>query len=201
MKRFQFVPVVAIAFAACGGGDASEADTGASDTAAASQLAATAPAGPTAPTGAMTIPDWYSVDHDARTVNLAITAGATSDNNYWNMNGSISGQVAITVPEGYTVTIDFVNQDPNLAHSLGISPELSNFVAPPDPTPVFEGAISSNPQSLIAATMPGEEETITFVADVAGNYSILCYIPGHSALGMWLFFNVSGDGEAGVQGL
>jgi len=54
---------------------------------------------------------------------------------------------------------------------------------------------------MISATMPGESETITFVAGVAGNYSLVCYIAGHSAVGMWLFFNVSGDGEAGVQGL
>jgi uncharacterized cupredoxin-like copper-binding protein len=54
---------------------------------------------------------------------------------------------------------------------------------------------------MISATMPGETETITFVAGAAGNYSLVCYIPGHSAVGMWLFFNVSGDGEAGVQGL
>jgi uncharacterized cupredoxin-like copper-binding protein len=66
---------------------------------------------------------------------------------------------------------------------------------------VFEGAITENPQSMIDGVMPGESETITFVADAAGNYSLVCYVPGHSAVGMWLFFNVSGDGEAGVQGL
>lgn len=199
MKYSRLIPVVAITVAACGGGDAS--DTGTSDSPAAAQPAVTAPAGPTAPTGAMTMPEWYSVDQDARTVHLTITAGSVPDNNYWNFNGAIRGQLAITVPEGFTVTIDLVNEDPNMGHSIGVSSELSNFALPPDPTPVFEGAITSEPQSMISATMPGETESITFVADVAGNYTLVCYIAGHSAVGMWLFFNVSADGEAGVQGL
>ena len=199
MKRFQLIAAGMVAFVACGGGDA--ADSGTSNAGATSQPAAAAPAGPTAPTGAMTMPDWYSIDNDARTVDLTMTAGATPENNYWSYNGAIRGAIAITVPEGYTVTIEFVNQDPNMAHSVGISSELSNFMVPPEPTPVFEGAITENPQSMIDGTMPGETVSLTFVADAAGNYSMVCYIAGHTAIGMWLYFNVSADGEAGVQGL
>jgi FtsP/CotA-like multicopper oxidase with cupredoxin domain len=198
MKRFAFLSALTVGLVACGGGDAAPP---ANDDAAAPVPAVATPAGPTAPTGPMTVPDWYSVDHDARTVNLTVTAGTTPDNNYWNYNGFVRGALAITVPEGYEVTIDFINEDPNMAHSLGISAEVSNFMTPPVPTPVFEGAITENPQSMIDATMPGESETITFVADAAGNYSMVCYIAGHSAVGMWLFFNVSAEGEAGVQGL
>jgi FtsP/CotA-like multicopper oxidase with cupredoxin domain len=197
MKLYRILPAAVFFVSACGGGDAP--DTGSSDAPAAPATAAT-PAGPMAPTGAMTMPDWFAVDNDARTVTLDITAGAIPDNNYWNFNGYIKGQLAINVPEGYTVTINYVNEDPNMAHSLGISSELSNFTMPPSAEPVFAGAITENPQSMIDATMPGESETITFVADAAGNYTMVCYIAGHTAIGMWLFFNVT-DGEAGVQGL
>jgi uncharacterized cupredoxin-like copper-binding protein len=38
------------------------------------------------------------------------------------------------------------------------------------------------------------------VATTAGNYAMVCYVPGHAALGMWLYFDVSADGEAGVRG-
>ncbi|MDH3272420.1 MAG: sulfocyanin-like copper-binding protein [Gemmatimonadota bacterium] len=200
MQAFKLVPVAAFLLAACGGGDA--ADSGAADSAPAGQPAAPAAAvGPTLPSGALTVPDWYSVDHDAGTVNVTLTAGSTPDNNYWNYNGAIRGQLAITVPEGYTVTIDLVNQDPNMAHSVGVSSELSNFAIPPAPNPVFDGAMTQNPQSMVDATMPGESESITFVADAAGNYSLVCYIPGHSAVGMWLYFVVSAADEAGVRGL
>ncbi len=194
MKLLKLSPVAAMLIVACGGSEpAPEAP--------AAQPAAAAPAGPVAPTGPLTVPSWYVVDNAAQTVNITLTAGQTPDNNYWNFNGAIRGQLAITVPQGYTVNIELVNRDPNMAHSVGVSPELRNFAAPPAPNPVFPGAISQNPQSMIDATMPGESETISFVAATAGNYSLVCYIAGHSAVGMWLFFNVSADGAAGVQGL
>jgi FtsP/CotA-like multicopper oxidase with cupredoxin domain len=107
--------------------------------------------------------------------------------------------MTITVPEGHRVSIEFVNRDPNMAHSLGVSAETSNFMTPPAPTPVFAGAITQNPGSMVDGTMPGETETVEFVAERAGNYSLVCYIPGHTAVGMWLYFNVSASGQAGVQ--
>jgi FtsP/CotA-like multicopper oxidase with cupredoxin domain len=197
MKAYRLVPVVAILTAACGGGDAPPADSGAP----AAEPAPATPAGPSVPGGAVSVPEWYVVDHDARTVSLSITAGSTPDNNYWNFNGYTKGAISVVVPEGYTVTVELVNADPNMAHSLGISAELSNFAVPPAPTPVFAGAITENPQSMVDATMPGETETITFVADAAGTYSMVCYIPGHTAIGMWVFFEVSADGDAGVRGI
>jgi hypothetical protein len=98
------------------------------------------------------------------------------------------------------VSIELINRDPNMAHSLGISSKVGDFGIPPVPEPVFPGAITEHPQSMLEATMPGESETITFVAETAGSYSMVCYIPGHTAVGMWLFFDVSGEGEAGVRG-
>ncbi len=197
MKHLLLIAAVAITLAGCGNGDTGGAVAEGSATTV--QLAPPAP-GPAAPTGPMTTPHWYGVDHDAETVHMTITAGAVPDHNYWNFNGHIKGALAITVPEGYTVTIDLVNQDPAMAHSLGISSELTNFMVPPAPNPVFAGAITDNPQSMIDATMPGETATIQFVADTAGSYSMVCYIAGHTAIGMWLFFNVSASREAGVQG-
>lgn len=199
MKRYPLLPVL-VALAACGGGDAP--DSGSDGAPAASPPpAAPVSAMPAAPTGALTIPEWFAVDNDAQTVSMTITAGSTPDNNYWNYNGAIKGEQAIVVPEGYTVTIELVNQDPNMAHSVGIQADYNDPMLPPPPTPVFEGAISPNPQSMIDGTMPGESATITFVADTAGNYTMVCYIAGHTALGMWLFFDVSAEGEAGVRGL
>jgi FtsP/CotA-like multicopper oxidase with cupredoxin domain len=196
MKAYIILPVAAIVVAACGGGEAPPQSPDS-----APDASAPAATGPTAPTGSLTVPDWYEVDHEARTVTLTMTAGETPDNNYWNFNGFVRGEVAISVPEGYAVTIEVINRDPNMAHSLGISAELSNFAVPPAPEPVFPGAITENPQSMLEGTMPGESETITFVAQAAGRYSMVCYIPGHTAIGMWLFFDVSSEGEAGVRGM
>ena len=200
MKRTSTLLFLALALGACGGSD----DAGSSDDAATpepSTSPAPAPSSAAAPTGPMTMPDWFQWDEAGNSVHLTLVAGQTSRNNYWNYNGHIRGEIAINVPAGATVTIDLVNEDPNMKHSVGVSSELSNFTVPPDPTPVFEGAITDNPTSMIEGGMPGETQTITFVADTAGNYTLVCYVPGHSAVGMWIYFNVTADGAAGVQGL
>jgi hypothetical protein len=196
MNTRSFLPVAFLAVVACGGGEPEPADSDAGSSA--PPAAAPQPA-LARPTGAMTTPDWFAVDHTARTVNLTITAGLTPVANHWNFNGYINGQLAINVPEGYTVTIEYSNVDPNMAHSLGIVAETQNFSVPPAPQPVFEGAITTNPTSMVDATMPGETETVTFVAARAGNYAMVCFIPGHSAIGMWAWFNVTTGQEAGIQ--
>lgn len=199
MKAYKLIPVAGFFLAACGGGESADAPS--SDDAAITPPPAAAPAGPQIPGGELSMPAWYQVDHDAMTVTLDIEAGATPVNNHWNYNGATKGEWAITVPAGYTVTVNLSNSDPNMAHSLGISPELTNFAVPPMPEPVFEGAITQNPQSMVDGTMPGEAQTITFVASEAGNYSMVCYIAGHTAVGMWLYFVVAEGQDAGVAGM
>ncbi len=200
MRSSRLFPTLAVfLLAACGGGDS--ADT-VDDTSTPAAEPAPEPSGPAMPTGAMSMPEWYEIDEANQTVTLTLTAGSTNRNNHWNYNGAINGELAVNVPEGYTVNITLINEDPNMPHSAVISSELSNFATPPSPEPVFAGAATANPTSMVDATMPGETETITFVADAAGDYSLVCTIPGHSALGMWLFFRVLPAGsEVGVQGL
>jgi len=196
MKRYLSLPVLFLV-AACGGGDAPDAAPGNAPAAAPAPAAAL----PAPPSGPLAMPDWFSVDNDARTVSITVTAGATPDNNYWNFNGVIKGAHQIIVPEGYTVSVTLVNNDPNMAHSLGIQADYNDPMIPPPPTPAFEGAITPNPQSMIDGTMPGQSATIQFVADRAGSYKMVCYVAGHTALGMWLYFDVSAAGEAGVRGV
>ncbi|MDT8342001.1 MAG: sulfocyanin-like copper-binding protein [Longimicrobiales bacterium] len=188
MKRSFLSTAVVFALAACGGGEpASEAPANEAPAAAAA-----------APAGQMTMPAWFTMDGNA--VTLDIVAGQTSKGNYWNFNGAQFGEMTITVPVGSEVTINFSNSDPNMAHSIGVSQGFDTAPAMLDPTPVFAGAISSNPTSMMEATMPGQAETITFTASEAGEYTLVCYIPGHAVSGMWIHFNVSAEGEAGVQG-
>lgn len=148
----------------------------------------------------MSMPDWMKVDSAAKTVTLDIHAGKTADNNHWNYNGYYNGDATITVPVGYQVTINFTNDDPAMAHSMGVDSAVGNF--PPaftNPTPVFKGAITANPTDMQKATQPGRSETVHFTADKAGQYSLNCYIPGHAVAGMWIHFNVSSEGKAGFS--
>lgn len=197
MKLKRYIPVITAAAVACGGGEpAADAPEGGAQS---TPSAAPASGLPTPPGGPLTTPEWFTVDHDARTVRATLIAGETNVNNYWNYNGATNGDLALTVPEGYTITVEQVNRDPNMAHSIGILELPENFMMPPQPNPVFEGALSQNPTSMIEATMPGETESVEFVAAQAGDYGLVCLIPGHAAVGMWIYFIVSADGEAGVQ--
>lgn len=173
--------------AACGGGD--DAPAPAPSTPAAEAPAAAAPS----------TSDWFVVDEDAQTVTINLIAGQTSDNNYWNYNGYFGGRGAITVPEGFEITINFENRDPAMAHSVGVGERTATFPTNfQNPEPVFAGAMSSNPTSMTASTMPGQSEVITFTAEAAGEYALICYIAGHATTGMWVPFNVSADGSYGV---
>lgn len=203
MKRISALGTALLfsfASVACGGGEqAGQAGEQGQGT----QAAAEAPAGGQQGTGgsqAVTMPDWFQYDEADNAVTLDITAGSTSANNAWNYNGYFGGEGEIFVPEGATVTINFVNEDPNMAHSIGVDERRSNFPANfSNPTPLFEGGISSNPTSMTDGTMPGESETITFTASEAGEYSLVCYVPGHAAVGMYLLFTVTTDGQVGFR--
>lgn len=142
--------------------------------------------------------DWFQVDEDAQTVTIDLVAGSTSDNQHWNYNGLYGGEGEITVPEGYTVTINLSNEDPNMGHSVGVGEAQANYPANfASPTPVFDGAITSNPTSMTDSTLPGESESITFTVDQSGEFALICYVTGHAATGMYIPFVVSDDGSHG----
>ena len=175
----------ALSVAACGGGE--EAPQGAAPV---TETPVTeAPAGAAA---------GIQIDSAAHTVTLDIVAGSDATNNNWNFNGYANGNYTVEVPQGATVTINFSNNDANMGHSIGVANKPSGpWPATPDPTPVFDGAVTSNPTSMTESTMAGESETITFTADTAGEYALVCYVPGHATAGMWINFNVvAGGGEA-----
>ncbi|HEY7894359.1 MAG TPA: sulfocyanin-like copper-binding protein [Gemmatimonadaceae bacterium] len=190
----------AVVLVACGGGKSANtsADTSAAMAPAAAPAESTAVA--QAPQGPMTIPSWMKVDKAKKTVTLDIHAGQTPDNNHWNFNGYDKGNATITVPEGYKVVLKFTNDDATLAHSIGVDSAYTTF--PPtftNPQPIFAGAISSDPTDPGKATQPHKSQTLTFTASKAGNYTLNCFIPGHAMAGMWVRFDVSSDGKAGVQ--
>ena len=201
------VALLASAFLlACGGGDGGGETGGAQQETAQQQAAGQQQAGGGEQAGQAAggsqegLPDWMQVNDSNQTVEMEVIAARTSANSNWNFNGYANGNATITVPQGYEVTIEFTNEDPAVAHSLGIDERMDQWPATfRDPEPVFEGALTSNATSMSRATAPGSSETVTFTADQAGEYAMVCYIPGHATAGMWIHFNVSADGTAGFS--
>jgi sulfocyanin len=182
--------LLALSAIACGGGTEEATETPPAEAPAA------APAAPAPAT------DWVTGDAAANTVTINLVAGQGTANNNWNFNGHANGNATVTVPTGAMVTINFSNQDPNMAHSAGVSAKATGpWSATPAATPAFAGAITSNPTSMTDATKAGATETITFTADKAGEYAIVCYVPGHAAAGMWINFTVTDGATAGVVGM
>jgi uncharacterized cupredoxin-like copper-binding protein len=147
--------------------------------------------------GELSTPDWMTIDATAQTVTMEIQAGSSDANNYWNFNGLYAGNGSITVPQGYSVTINFTNSDPTQPHSLGIDEAQDSWPATFDaPEPAFAGAITPDPT---VGTAPGGTATITFTADAAGDYTMVCYVPGHAVAGMHIPFTVTADGTPGAS--
>lgn len=209
--RKTLAAVLALAFfgvAACGGGgdqagaEQSAQESGQQEAAAQQASESGGEMSGQQEAGELTMPDWMTVDEQNQTVTMEIIAGSTSANNNWNYNGYHAGgnNARIVVPQGYEITINFENQDDLSPHSVGIDAQVGDY--PPtfqSIEPVFDGALSSGATSMSEATQPGESETITFTASEAGEYAMVCYLPGHATAGMWIHFRVSADGEAGVQ--
>ena len=128
---------------------------------------------------------------------VAAQAGASSP---FDFNGYTHGGATITVPQGYAITIHFTNHDQAQAHSLVILNQVGDYPAAfTDPQPAFPGAITTSPTSTDAGTKPGQSETLHFTVDKPGNYAMVCVMPGHAVAGMWVHFDVSAQGEAGVS--
>ncbi len=198
--------LLAMSAVACGGGANNQASQqSASGNMAQSSSAAASDTGMSgggqmAAQGQLSVPDWMKVDNSAKTVTMEVTAGESQADNGWNYNGYYNGNATIVVPEGYKVTINFHNKDQANPHSLAISTDKPPFPATfSEAHLAFPGAETPGSMQMNTATQPGESASITFTADKAGQYIMLCHVPAHATTGMWIHFEVSSNGDVGLQ--
>ena len=141
-------------------------------------------------------PTWITTS--GKTVTLTLIAAypnpvSSGFNSGFNFNGGANGGMTVTVPLGYIVHVTFSNNAP-LPHSAEIvgftkTPATATFSA------AFKGASSPNPTAT--GTIKGKTDRFSFAANKAGNYLLVCAIPGHAAAGMWDNFVVSKSAKAG----
>jgi sulfocyanin len=132
--------------------------------------------------------EWMQVDEAKKKVNFDVVAGLTADNSAWNFNGYANGAMTITVPQGWTVTMKFSSRDADVPHSLYIIDEKPPYPAVMPETPAIPKAYSINLKNGIG---PGKSDVLRFTSDKAGEFSMACGVPGHSASGMWDHFVIS----------
>jgi sulfocyanin len=107
----------------------------------------------------------------------------------FNFNGYTDGELTLTVPEGATVVLNFVNQDgtPHSAEVIDDKPPIPNMA--PD-QPAIPRAYSRDVGRGIAQF---GTDVIRFKAAPVGDYLLFCGVPGHGLSGMWIRFKVSAN--------
>lgn len=157
-----------------------------------SKATATTLAAPAAPADSSTkVNEFMSFDPTAKTVALILDAAHGSVNGGMNFNGASNGGVTITVPEGWSVSWKFTNEDA-IPHSAILLPNTQPFPAQPQ-DPAIPRAYTKD----VTAGLPtnGTDQT-TFKASPPGQYVIACGVPGHAPSGMWINIVVSADAKA-----
>lgn len=132
-------------------------------------------------------PSVLAFDTAAKTVTFEVIAGMTTANGSLNFNGTKGGALTLGVPRGWRVTLNFVNRDKNLPHSVQVISAQGAMPIGPGTT-AFPGAASTDPATGVPMTHP--MEPVRFVAATAGEYRIFCAVPGHGMAGMWMRLRV-----------
>jgi len=141
-----------------------------------------------APASVRQVNQYFSYDSVAHSARLTIVASLDSSNQALNFNGSSGGDLAVEVPTGWTLQVRMVNNGPLRHSALVIAADGELPIAPRDP--VFAGSGISPIERGLA---PKAHGTMQFVAKRTGSYGIVCGVPAHAQLGMWLFLVVRDD--------
>ena len=132
-------------------------------------------------------PHWLSVDASAKTARFQLIAGLTGTNGALNFNGFADGGLTLVIPVGWTVEMDFFNHDGMLPHSaIVVAAKLPMQAAPSDPAIPRAFTVK-----MSEGLPPLGKDTMRFTAAPAGDYFIVCGVPGHAAAGMWIRLQIS----------
>lgn len=135
---------------------------------------------------------WLTFSASQHTAALTLIAGYQGANSGFNYDGYARGQMVVSVPTGYTVTVTLKNQG-SLPHSAAV---VSG--SPTSTTLAFAGA-SAPSQNISTGLAIGQTARFHFTPKSAGTFYIVCLVPGHEQLGMWLKLVVTRGGVPSVK--
>jgi hypothetical protein len=130
--------------------------------------------------------DYLVSDAERKTAVFQLTAGIELGNRV-SFNAVNRGARVLSIPVGWKLTVNFVNQDPELPHSAVVV--ASTDVVPEElSVPAFAGARTVK---LEEGLLEGDSDEMTFIADRVGRYLLACGVLGHAQRGQWLTLTVS----------
>lgn len=140
-------------------------------------------------------PQWVQWDAASKTAMVKIVAAYNGENGFFNFDGYNAGQLTVTVPVGAKVQVSFTNKA-GLPHSAVITPYADRGLPGNFPL-AFPGASTPNPAAgAVGVKAP---QVFSFTASKAGQYAIVCGVPGHAIGGMWDRLAVANVPEASQQ--
>jgi sulfocyanin len=131
-------------------------------------------------------PRWITYDTATRQVTLQLDAATSPRNGGLNFEGYAGGDLSVTLPAGWSLTVRMANRDANLPHSLALI-AASAPVPVQVSAPAVAGAATPDP---VTGTPPHASASMTFTPP-AGRYRLVCAVPGHAMAGMWIWLDVT----------
>jgi len=132
-----------------------------------------------------TLPAWMTVGAGGKSVALTMTTSGVA------FNGASDGQMTITVPRSWSVSVSEVNAT-SVAHSLVITAQGSTTLPATGFTPAIAGASTASP----SVGQARDTQRFSFTAQPAGNYLMVSDVSGQAAAGLWAHFDVSATATA-----
>ncbi|MGH7861995.1 MAG: sulfocyanin-like copper-binding protein [Candidatus Dormibacteraceae bacterium] len=146
---------------------------------------------PVTGSGPGTQPDtvtFLHTDNASRSAVLTLIAGYPVTDNEFNYNGYERGELKVTIPVGWNVTVQCQNHTA-LPNSCAVVRD-ANATAP-----LQAGWSTANPTVGLGVRATG---TFSFTPTVTGNFRIASLVSGSQASGMWLRLVVVGSGKPAI---
>ena len=135
---------------------------------------------------------FVSSDAASKTATITVDANQGTAGGGLNFNGVVKGAKSFTIPAGWTVVMNFKNMG-MIPHSAivvkGTTPPTS--VAEKDAA--FPGAYT---KTVMQGMNAGATDVVKFKATTAGNYLLICGVPGHALGGQYLGLKVVAGAKA-----
>jgi hypothetical protein len=132
---------------------------------------------------------FLSIESARHAIVLTLIAGDGGGNNGFNFDGYGRGELLVSVPRGWSVTVRFRN-----AASV---PNSCAVVSGPDAsTTAFPGASTPDP---IGGLESGATATFSFRADRSGSYRLASLVAGHEQARMWDVLEVTAGGRPSIS--
>jgi PQQ-dependent dehydrogenase (methanol/ethanol family) len=124
---------------------------------------------------------YLSLGDEPKTLKLQVVSAPGKNGE--ELDGERNGGLSLSVPQGWTVHVTYVNHDPDARHSLVLGTEKGAA------RPVFRGATTENPER---GTAVNEPQYFSFEASERGSYVLGSAVPGDAAAGEWATVRVVG---------